>query len=172
MNLYKIKRNILMISFFLLLNGCVNENKPFDGSPNQNNNGKESLTSEESQQLFSIEINQQFFEVTVFNNDATQELMKHIPFTVQMDGLNKNEKHYTLDYSLYSNNMIQPSMIYEGEIMCYSNHTLVLFDETFSNNYNGYIKLGKVKDIDTFTKLLRNNDIVEVTFHLNKNIMK
>lgn len=56
-----------------------------------------------------------------------------------------------------------PDRINAGDIMCWSGNCLVLFYETFSNSYGGYIRLGYVNDPSGFAAALGNNN-VQVSF--------
>jgi hypothetical protein len=60
----------------------------------------------------------------------------------------------------------QPAAIQAGEIMCWSSNSLVLFYNTFSNSYGGYVKLRYIEDISGLKEAL-GADNVQVTFEVS-----
>lgn len=129
----------------------------------------EKIEIEKSEELIPIVIEVDSIEFTakLYDNDATQEFIQLFPLTVEMDDLNNNEKKYDLNIDLSMIDTIRPQRMESGEIMYWSNRTLVVFYESFDNSYGGYIKLGYVEDTDAFSTLLRENTTVTITFKLD-----
>ncbi|MDQ0361968.1 cyclophilin-like fold protein [Breznakia pachnodae] len=150
----------LMMSF--LISSCSNQNT----SLVENEKAEEAETSKE---LISIvvEIDSVEFTAKLYDNDATKEFIQLFPLTIVMDDLNNNEKKYDLNIDLSMMDTTRPQKMESGEIMYWSNRTLVVFYESFDNAYGGYIKLGYVEDIDSFSTLLRENPTVTITFKLD-----
>lgn len=118
-----------------------------------------------SQEDFAVNITvgTQVFTAKFYGNEASRALMAQMPFTVNMTDLNRNEKYYNLPENLPSDNTEKPETIHAGEIMCWSGDTLVLFYETFSNAYGGYVRLGTIEDTTGLAAAL-GTDNVTVTF--------
>ena len=116
--------------------------------------------------MIRIKINDQIFTADFKDVPAANELIEKMPFTIHMSDLSNKEKYYYLDCSLSSATAYCPSTIYEGEIMCWSRDTLVIFYKNFSNSYGGYVKLGRIKELDELTSLLKKNQSIEATFSL------
>ena len=93
-----------------------------------------------------IIIGDKTFTAELHNNEDTQSFIKSLPLSMDMSDVNGNEKAYDLKFELPSTNIIKPEKIEKGDIMCWSSNTLVIFYESFSNAYGGYLRLGKIED--------------------------
>lgn len=87
-------------------------------------------------------INQQIFDVELYDNPAVRAWLKQLPLTLKMAELNGNEKFIDLAQSLPINPQA-PGLIQQGDLMLYGAKTLVLFYATFRTSYR-YTPLGKV----------------------------
>ena len=83
-----------------------------------------------------------------------------------MSELNGREKYYHLPENLPAKLTETPATIRTGEIMLWSSNSLVLFYNTFSNSYGGYVKLGYVEDVTGFAAALGSGS-VPVTFDID-----
>lgn len=90
----------------------------------------------------NIKIGSETFTAKLYDNITTRAFVSQLPMTVNMTELNGKEKYYDLPNGMPVESTDQPQTIHEGEIMYWSSKSLVLFYQTFSNSYNGYVKLG------------------------------
>lgn len=86
----------------------------------------------------------QRFVVTLEDNPTARAFVKLLPMTLDMPGLNGNEKHARLPSSLPTNAM-QPGTIRSGDVMLYGDDTLVVFYKTFRSNCS-YTRIGQITD--------------------------
>jgi hypothetical protein len=86
--------------------------------------------------------------------------------TVDMTELNGKEKYYHLSKDLPIESMERPETIRAGEIMCWSSNSLVLFYNTFSNSYSGYVRIGYIEDVNGLASALGRGN-VKVTFSIS-----
>ncbi|MFJ2043388.1 cyclophilin-like fold protein [Paenibacillus taichungensis] len=105
------------------------------------------------------------FTATLNNNETTQALIAQFPMTIQMKELNGLEKYNDLPEELPAASTERPETIHAGEIMSWSGNTLVLFNQTFSNSYGGYVLLGSVDDPSNLAATLGSGH-VQVTWSL------
>ena len=97
---------------------------------------------EESRLL--VTVNGRNFYGELYDNKAAQNLKSMLPFTLNMQELNGNEKYYYLDSSLPTN-ASRPDGIHTGDLMLYGNNCLVLFYKDFATSYS-YTPLGRLDD--------------------------
>lgn len=110
-----------------------------------------------------IIISNKVFTAKFYDNETTRALFSKLPMTVNMTELNGREKYYHLSENLPAKSTELPPTIHAGEIMCWSSNSLVLFYNTFSNSYGGYVKLGYIEDISGLKEVLGQGN-VQVTF--------
>lgn len=115
--------------------------------------GKNELTK------VNITIGTDVFTAVFYNNTAAQNLIAQMPLSLNMSDINQNEKYYYLPEDLPSTATERPSSITSGEIMCWSGNCLVLFYDTFSNSYDGYVRLGYIEDTSGLVDALGTGDI-------------
>lgn len=113
----------------------------------------------------TITVGGKAFSATLADNEAARAFTAYLPMTVQMGDLNGQEKFYGLPDNLSVNSTDRPSTIHSGEIFCWSGNTLVLFYNTFSNSYGGYVRLGTVDHPEGLAAALGSGN-VEVTWSL------
>ncbi|MEI2394742.1 MULTISPECIES: cyclophilin-like fold protein [Paenibacillus] len=136
-------------------------------SAKQNNviETEDNVTEENSMIAIHITVGGSTFTATLNNNETTQALVAKFPLTIQMDELNGLEKHNDLAEDLPAAATERPATIQAGDIMCWSGNTLVLFYQTFSNSYGGYVPLGRVDDPSNLAAALGSGN-VQVTWSL------
>ena len=108
-----------------------------------------------------ITINDLQFTATINDSMATKQLLSMMPFTINMNELNNNEKYYYFDESLPTNAENVQS-IKTGDIMLYGSSCLVLFYKNFNTSYS-YTPIGKI-DNPTGLEQALGEYSVEITF--------
>lgn len=116
---------------------------------------------EDTEQHLTITVENQSFEVTLYENTSVTALMEHLPMTIQMSELNGNEKYYFMSQRLPANPN-RPEQIRAGDLMLYGDNCLVLFYKDFSSSYS-YTPLGHIEDVAGLYQLLGNGR-VEIAF--------
>jgi hypothetical protein len=111
----------------------------------------------------NITIGNRTFTAKMYDNETTRSLIAQLPMTVNMSELGGREKYYRLSSDLPAEATEKPETIHAGEIMSWSSNNLVLFYNTFSNSYGGYVKLGYIEDISGLASALGTGS-VQVTF--------
>ena len=99
---------------------------------------------EEAMIPVTIQVEDQTFEASLFDNEAARALAAQLPMTVSMSELNRNEKYYYLPSPLPA----APEgigSIRAGDLMLFGSDCLVLFYEDFDTSYR-YTRLGAVTD--------------------------
>lgn len=121
----------------------------------------------ESEKMISVKITvgNKVFTAKLYNNETTQALLLKLPMNINMTELNGKEKYYHLSENLPAQTTERPATIHAGEIMCWSSNSLVLFYNTHSNSYGGYVKLGYIEDISGLKESLGKEN-VEVRFEI------
>lgn len=112
-----------------------------------------------------ITIGGETFTATLENNDSARELVERMPFTVNMQELNGNEKYYQFSDSFPSNPQAVGS-IKAGDLMLYQSDYLVVFYEGHETSYR-YTRLGMIDDSEGLANALGSGS-AEVTFELAK----
>lgn len=108
-----------------------------------------------------INIGEQQFQATLYDNETTQALMERLPMTLNMEELHGNEKYYYLEEGLPTN-AESIERIRTGDIMLFGSDCLVLFFDDFSNSYS-YTRIGHIEDEEAFVDALEDGT-VEVSF--------
>lgn len=119
---------------------------------------------EEAMIPVTIQVEDQTFEVSLFDNEAARALAAQLPMTVFMTEMNGNEKYYYLPESLpaASENV---GNIHTGDLMLFGTDCLVLFYEDFQTSYR-YTRLGAVSDPGGLARALGRGDAA-VSFGLS-----
>lgn len=131
----------------------------FVGSGQQSTVQGEIMKQEE--QLI-LTIGEQEFVASLEDNNTTRAFVKMLPLTLNMSDYNRNEKVIGLSEPIRSDSASYPGTVYVGDIMCYSNDSLVIFYDTFSSSFS-YVKMGHIEDVEGYVEALGSKD-VEVTF--------
>lgn len=174
MNMKKIISILIFIIFCLCLCSCddsvMNKNKqndqyqtPKSGSTEQTDKGDSSDTLT----MIDVEltVGNKVFKAKLYNNEATQALVKLFPLNIDMGELNGNEKYYYLSNTLKIESE-QPGELHIGDIMLYGDNCLVVFYKNFSSSYQ-YTRLGYVEDAAGFAQVVTNST-TKVVFKLEK----
>ena len=121
----------------------------------------------EEEKLINVKITagNKVFIAKLYDKQITQALISKLPMTVNMIELNGREKYYHLPESLPVQGTETPATIHAGDIMYWSSNSLVLFYNTYSNSYGGYVKLGYIEDIYGLKEALGKEN-VQVTFEV------
>lgn len=106
----------------------------------QSDNSKESLAISK----IGIQIGEQTFYATLYNNPSTDGLIKRLPLTLNMQELNGNEKYFYFSEALPSDSA-RVDEIQTGDLMLYGSDCLVLFYNSFSTSYS-YTRLGRIEE--------------------------
>lgn len=167
----KYQNKILSILVILLLFVSMSLTVAMAKSPTKRTSSKtttskKSKNNESKTQNMSdvqIIIGSKTFDAKFYNNDTSKALIKQMPFTIIMNELNGNEKYYDLQEKLPFKTTVKPQTIQNGEIMLWSSKTLVLFYDTFSNQYGGYVKLGYITNPQKLADVLGDGN-VNITF--------
>jgi len=136
------------------------------GSYTESNRKKNGDIEVEKMISAKITVGNKVFPAKLYNKETTQALLSKLPMTVNMTELNGKEKYYHLSENLPAKSTETPAIINAGEIMCWSSNTLVLFYNTYSNSYGGYVKLGYIEDISGLKETLGKEN-VQVTFEVS-----
>lgn len=155
-----IKKTIFILFISITILGCQSQTKDFH---NTTGTIKEEV-SENMSQVY-IEIDSYLYEVELYDNKTSKELLKRIPFVLSMDDMNANEKYYYMD-NVFPTETQKVDEIKAGDMMLFGNNCLVIFYKDFSTQYS-YTKIGRIKDVNEFLKVLPKGQ-VEVTFHNNQ----
>jgi hypothetical protein len=110
-----------------------------------------------------IAIGTNAFTATLYHNPTVAAFKTRLPMTINMRGLNANEKYFDLPNNLPVN-ASNPGTIQSGDLMLYGSNTLVLFYQSFSTSYS-YTRLGRIDDASGLTTALGSGNVT-VTFAL------
>lgn len=158
MLLNKFLRKFITIILFFCLLGCQQNNQSVQ---NDNQNILQDKTIHQKGDSMNLIIDNQKYEVELYQNETVQALISQLPITVTMNELNGNEKYIYLDQSLPSHSQ-SVNFIHAGDIMLFGNDCLVLFYEDFQTTYQ-YTMIGKLKNVDNLKENL-GKDSIQITF--------
>lgn len=99
-----------------------------------------------------ITIGEHRFKATLANTSAAREFAAMLPLTLDMDDLNRNEKHAKLSKSLTTDEH-QPRTIQNGDLMLWGSRTMVVFYKDFATSYS-YTSIGHIEDAAELPKEL------------------
>lgn len=116
-----------------------------------------------TEQKIKITVGSKTFTATLENNASAKELVERMPFTVNMQELNGNEKYYQFPDSFPSDPRSFDT-IKAGDLMLYQSDYLVVFYENHSTTYD-YTKLGVIDNADGLAEAL-GSDSAQVTFEV------
>jgi hypothetical protein len=111
-----------------------------------------------------IVVGQELFEATLNDHPAALKFYDSLPLTLAMKDLNANEKYARLPFAI-NGKETNPGFIHAGDLMIWSNHTLVLFYKSFKTEYP-YIALGKIDHPANLAKV-PGSSTVSVKFEKN-----
>lgn len=166
-----------VILVMLILSGCAaqsqsersteafSESAEGKSSTEMNETETETETKNDmsTEQKIKITVGSKTFTATLENNASAKELVERMPFTVNMQELNGNEKYYQFPDSFPSD----PSSfdtIKAGDLMLYQSDYLVVFYEDHSTTYD-YTRLGVIDNADGLAEALGSGS-AHVTFEV------
>ena len=166
------KKIIIIILIFLVIGVCTllylkmksNESGNLNEVDNQLNNKNDNVGGESVNEFvnkINININGVTYTATLEDNDTAKELVSRMPFTIEMNELNSNEKYYYFDKS-FPTNSSRINRINNGDIMLYGSDCLVLFYESFNTSYS-YTRIGKIDNPNNLKNVVGNGNIT-ITF--------
>ena len=133
--------------------GAVNNNT----SNIQNNIEKTPLPK------LNLKIKNKILTATLYENEATRELIKKFPITITMSDLNNNEKYSYLSQK-FTKNEEDVTEIKTGDIMLYGDNCLVIFYKDLPTIYN-YTKIGHIDNTAELLSVVGDSN-VDVAFSI------
>lgn len=165
-----------VILVMLILSGCAAQSQSersteafsesTEGSSTEMNETEtetETKNDMSTEQKIKITVGSKTFTATLENNASAKELVERMPFTVNMQELNGNEKYYQFPDSFPSD----PSSfntIKAGDLMLYQSNYLVVFYEDHTTTYD-YTRLGVIDNADGLAEALGSGS-AQVTFEV------
>lgn len=166
-----------VILVVLILSGCAAQSQ-YERSTeafSESTEGKSSTVMNETEtetetkndmsteQKIKITVGSKTFTATLENNASAKELVERMPFTVNMQELNGNEKYYQFPDSFPSDPRSFDT-IKAGDLMLYQSDYLVVFYEDHSTTYD-YTRLGVIDNADGLAEALGSGS-AQVTFEV------
>ncbi|MCD8874057.1 hypothetical protein K2V74_06965 [Mammaliicoccus sciuri] len=99
--------------------------------------------------------------LNIIESDTTKKLIDHLPLTMTMEDLNKNEKYYFFNLTLPIHSK-KVKKIKKGDVMLYGDNCLVIFYKDFETNY-AYTPIGKLENFNDFP-ILEEKSSITVSF--------
>lgn len=166
-----------VILVMLILSGCAaqsqsersteafSESTEVKSSTEMNETETETETKNDmsTEQKIKITVGSKTFTATLENNASAKELVERMPFTVNMQELNGNEKYYQFPDSFPSDPRSFDT-IKAGDLMLYQSDYLVVFYENHTTTYD-YTKLGVIDNADGLAEALGSGS-AQVTFEV------
>lgn len=97
------------------------------------------------------------FAITLADTEAARAFAAMLPLTLDMEELNRNEKHGELPKALPTN-ASRPGTIRNGDLLLWGSRTVVVFYLTFDSPYS-YTRLGRVDDPTGLAQALGRRDV-------------
>ena len=104
-----------------------------------------------------ISINGQNFSARLEDNPSARAFAKKLPFEVDMQELNGNEKYFYLDSDLPSDSE-RVKQIHAGDLMLFGSNCVVIFYKDFATSYS-YTRLGKIDNAADLSKVLGGGNV-------------
>lgn len=168
-----------VILVMLILSGCAAQSQSERSTEafSESTEGKSSTVMNETEtetetetkndmsteQKIKITVGSKTFTATLENNASAKELVERMPFTVNMQELNGNEKYYQFPDSFPSDPRSFDT-IKAGDLMLYQSDYLVVFYEDHSTTYD-YTRLGVIDNADGLAEALGSGS-AQVTFEV------
>lgn len=164
-----------VILVMLILSGCAaqSQSERITEAFSESTEGKSSTEMNETEtetetkndmsteQKIKISVGSKTFTATLENNASAKELVERMPFTVNMQELNGNEKYYQFPDSFPSDPRSFDT-IKAGDLMLYQSDYLVVFYEDHTTTYD-YTRLGVIDNADGLAEALGSGS-AQVTF--------
>ena len=106
----------------------------------------------------NILINGNNYTAIFEDNITTRELISILPFEINMNELNGNEKYYYFS----TNFQVEPkrfNKINAGDIMMFGNNCLVIFYESFNTSYS-YTRIGHISNTQNLKEDLGTGSVI------------
>ena len=155
LHLQSLKQYALSLLFLLTLNNAYATQPTTESSTTQT----AAIKSEESRMW--ITIGERRFSATLAATEAAEEFASMLPLTLNMEDLNRNEKHTDLPKNLLTNKY-QPKNIQNGDIVLWGSRTLVVFYKTFNTSYS-YTRIGRIENAADLPRALGHGNAI-ITF--------
>lgn len=162
-----------VILVMLILSGCAAQSQSersteafsesTEGKSSTEMNETETKNDMSTEQKIKITVGSKTFTATLENNASAKELVERMPFTVNMQELNGNEKYYQFPDSFPSDPRSFDT-IKAGDLMLYQSDYLVVFYEDHSTTYD-YTRLGVIDNADGLAEALGSGS-AQVTFEV------
>lgn len=159
------KRLIVIFILLVLLVGCQSE-QPIDYQEDLNPPINSSTILEQQEETLEMKkilmiVENQEFEINLYQNEAVHHFISQLPLTIQMNDLYGNEKYSYLNFSLPTQSESIRN-IQAGDIMLFGNNCLVLFYEDFTTSYQ-YTRIGYMDNADNIKSTVGNHGVT-ITF--------
>lgn len=106
----------------------------------------------------NILINGNNYTAIFEDNITTRELISILPFEINMNELNGNEKYYYFS----TNFQVEPKRVNKinaGDIMMFGNNCLVIFYESFNTSYS-YTRIGHISNTQNLKEDLGTGSVI------------
>ncbi len=106
----------------------------------------------------NILINGNNYTAIFEDNITTRELISILPFEINMNELNDNEKYYYFS----TNFQVEPKRVNKinaGDIMMFGNNCLVIFYESFNTSYS-YTRIGHISNTQNLKEDLGTGSVI------------
>lgn len=107
----------------------------------------------------SIAVGNMVFKAQLLDSELTRRLVEQLPLTLEMSDHAGQEKVAPLPFELPAAEVENPDMIRAGELYLWSGNQFVLFYESFTNHYDGYVRLGEIEDVDGLAEAVGSGDV-------------
>lgn len=150
---------VILVAALLMVTACCGMAQNGGSAATTDDPSAEIGVEGEAMMDIDITVGSSTFAAKLYDTEAARAFIALFPLTLDMTELNGNEKYCNLAADLPSGSTERPSTIHAGEIICWSGNCLVLFYETFSNSFGGYIRLGYVQDASGFAAALGSGNV-------------
>ena len=123
------------------------------------------INAEIMKDTITITVGNKVFKAILEANATASAFKAMLPLTIDMRGLNNNEKFFDF-LSYLPANASNPGTINTGDIMLWGSNTIVLFYKTFSTTYS-YTRVGKIENLSGLAAAL-GSGTATVMFELQK----
>lgn len=140
-----IKYMLLCIGLFCIA-GCQRAIEPTGEEMVQSNNT-----------LF-LQIGNEEIEISVTNQEISQQIMEYLPQTLNFNELNGNEFYVDSPFEVDAKSQ-NFGEVRAGDVMLYGNQTIVIFYQDHQTTYS-YSKIGKIRDVSHLNSLVNCQDAI------------
>lgn len=154
-------KKILLVTSFILLVIAIIVAIYYLGPKNRDNFDNMKGDNMFNEFNVNILINGNNYTAIFEDNITTRELISILPFEINMNELNGNEKYYYFS----TNFQVEPKRVNKinaGDIMMFGNNCLVIFYESFNTSYS-YTRIGHISNTQNLKEDLGTGSVI-VTF--------